>query len=96
MKPRNPFYVTGYGGPKYFCDRVTELATLRAAIDNGRNVTLLAARRMGKTGLIHHLFNALADRAGNGKIKRRGSHRRDLAGGNQIFVNGRIVIRINT
>lgn len=61
MKPRNPFYVTGYGGPKYFCDRVTELAKLRAAIENGRNVTLLAARRMGKTGLIHHLFNALAD-----------------------------------
>lgn len=61
MKPRNPFYVTGYGGPRYFCDRVTELAKLRAAIDNGRNVTLLAARRMGKTGLIHHLFNALAD-----------------------------------
>lgn len=29
-------------------------------MENGRNVTLLAARRIGKTGLIHHFFHSLA------------------------------------
>ena len=31
--------------------------TLLSALHNNRNVTLMAPRRMGKTGLIHHLFN---------------------------------------
>lgn len=61
MKLANPFVITGYSGPEYFCDRIREVEKLRRAVENGRNVTLLAARRMGKTGLIHHFFNHLAE-----------------------------------
>jgi len=61
MNVKNPFLVSGYGGPEYFCDRVDEVAKLRRAMENGRNVTLLSARRIGKTGLIHHFFNSIKD-----------------------------------
>lgn len=56
-KIRNPFIVGTYVSPEYFCDRETETKTLLKHIDNGRNVSLSAPRRIGKTGLIHHLFN---------------------------------------
>ena len=59
MKNENPFVVIGYRGPKLFCDRSKETKRLVGAIRNGRNVTLIAPRRYGKTGLIHHVFNGL-------------------------------------
>lgn len=59
MKYRNPFVVYGYEGPESFCDRNSETEKLKSALENGRNVTLLAERRIGKTGLIKHLFNSL-------------------------------------
>lgn len=52
----NPFLIVGYQGPKYFCDRRTETETLIAALKNGRNITLISPRRMGKTGLIKNTF----------------------------------------
>ncbi len=55
-KPFNPFPISGYFGPEYFCDREKEKQELINAIRNGRNVTLFAPRRIGKTGLIHHVF----------------------------------------
>jgi AAA+ ATPase superfamily predicted ATPase len=55
-KIANPFMVYGYAGPDYFCDREVETAQLCSALYNGRNVTLISPRRMGKTGLIHHAF----------------------------------------
>lgn len=55
----NPFFVTTYMGPEYFCDRVHESEELASALSNGRNVTLISPRRVGKTGLIHHLFHSL-------------------------------------
>ena len=55
----NPFVVYGYDSPEYFCDREGETAELIDAIENGRNVTLLSPRRMGKTGLIHNVFHRL-------------------------------------
>ncbi|MDR2126750.1 MAG: ATP-binding protein [Prevotellaceae bacterium] len=55
----NPFLLTGYGSSEYFCDRKTEMEKLINALHNGRNVTLVSPRRMGKTGLIQHVFNAL-------------------------------------
>lgn len=59
MKPRNPFVVAGYAGAEYFCDREAETRRLLSAVDNGRNVTLIAPRRYGKTGLIRHVQSML-------------------------------------
>ena len=53
----NPFLVYGYEGPHYFCDREEETRKLVSALENGRNVTLAAPRRIGKTGLIHNVFH---------------------------------------
>ena len=47
--PTNPFLITGYQGPDYFCDREKETASLMSALKNGRNITLISPRRMGKT-----------------------------------------------
>ncbi len=58
-KPANPFLVSGYRGPEFFCDREEETAQLASALVNGRHVCLISPRRMGKTGLILHLFNHL-------------------------------------
>lgn len=55
----NPFSVTSYIGPEYFCDRNEETKELDGALANGRNVTLVSPRRVGKTGLIHHFFQTL-------------------------------------
>ncbi len=55
----NPFSITSYMGAEYFCDRVHETEELAGALSNGRNVTLISPRRVGKTGLIHHFFRSL-------------------------------------
>jgi len=52
----NPFIVSGYHSPAYFCDREKETEKIIAALENDRNLTLISPRRMGKTGLIHHVF----------------------------------------
>lgn len=52
----NPFLIYGYQSPEYFCDRQEETRALLSALKNGRNVTLMSARRMGKTGLISNAF----------------------------------------
>ena len=61
MKPNNPFLVTGYHSPEYFCDRRQETETMIQALYNGRNVTLIAPRRMGKTGLVKNVFYKLRE-----------------------------------
>ena len=55
----NPFLVSGYVSPEYFCDRKTETEELLSALQNGQNVMLTSPRRMGKTGLILHVFHHL-------------------------------------
>ena len=59
MKPKNPFVIRGYAGADYFCDRQKETVKLISAIENDCDVTLIAPRRFGKTGLIHHVFARL-------------------------------------
>ena len=59
MKLNNPFLTAGYAGPDYFCDRVEETRKLISAVRNDRNVTLIAPRRYGKTGLISNVFARL-------------------------------------
>jgi len=61
----NPFLVSGYKGPDYFCDRTNETKIIRRHIGNGINTTLFAIRRLGKTGLIHHVFESYVN---NNKI----------------------------
>ena len=54
---KNPFVIGHYESAEYFCDRVEETAVLKKHIANGRHVTLISPRRLGKTGLIEHLFS---------------------------------------
>lgn len=61
MKPNNPFLISGYYSPELFCDREQETRAILEALHNGRNVTLIAPRRMGKTGLIRHAFYRLKE-----------------------------------
>lgn len=58
-KPANPFIVSGYHSPAYFCNRQTELAWLVEQFENERNAVLYSWRRMGKTALLKHFFNYL-------------------------------------
>lgn len=55
-KISNPFLVYGYISPEYFCDRKDETLKLISALKNGRHITLMSPRRMGKTGLIKNAF----------------------------------------
>ena len=58
MLQPNPFIITAdYYGPEYFCDRQAETEALESNIANGRNTVLISSRRMGKTGLIAHVFS---------------------------------------
>lgn len=56
----NPFVYKGYDGPVYFCDREKETENLISVLKNGRNITLLSPRKIGKTGLIKHVFNRIS------------------------------------
>jgi len=55
----NPFILKDYAGPEYFCDRAEETGRIINAIENQRNLTISSIRKMGKTGLIRHVFNQL-------------------------------------
>ena len=56
LKPKNPFVSQGYISPEYFCDRERETELMLSHFENGRNITLVSPRRIGKTGLIKNLF----------------------------------------
>ncbi len=51
-KTMNPFYIRGYHGEEYFCDREAETQSIISAVKNQRSITLTSLRKMGKTGLI--------------------------------------------
>lgn len=55
-KPSNPFILSGYHSPPYFCNRQPELDWLMEQFDNERNAVLHAWRRIGKTALLKHFF----------------------------------------
>jgi uncharacterized protein len=54
--PLNPFLLTGYHSPAYFCDREQEFAWLQEQFANERNVMIYSWRRTGKTALIRHFY----------------------------------------
>ena len=56
LRPKNPFVSQGYISPEYFCDRQEETDLMLNHFENGRNITLVSPRRIGKTGLIKNLF----------------------------------------
>lgn len=54
----NPFVTNGYAGAEYFCDRVQETEIMRELLLNENNIALISPRRLGKTGLIWHVFDS--------------------------------------
>ena len=58
-KLENPFVCLGYEGPDYFCDRTEETEKMVSYLRNGANITLVSPRKIGKTGLIHHVFHQI-------------------------------------
>lgn len=57
--PLNPFICQGYESHKYFCDRDKETKLMISTLYNGRNITLISPRRLGKTGLIWNTFHQI-------------------------------------
>ncbi len=55
----NPFIIRDYISPEFFCDRQKEMQRILSAMNNQRNITLSSIRKMGKTGLIHHVLYQL-------------------------------------
>lgn len=53
----NPFICQGYESPEYFFDRIEETEIMTSTLYNGRNITLISPRRLGKTGLIWNTFH---------------------------------------
>lgn len=53
---KNPFLTKGYISASYFCNRKNETTKIIQAIENGRDLTLISPRRMGKTGLVQHVL----------------------------------------
>ncbi len=64
MKKENPFVLNVYAGPEYFCNREKETDEIINAIENRRNLSLISYRRLGKSGLIKHVFNQLQKEKG--------------------------------
>ena len=58
----NPFVLQPYVREDLFCDRKAELETLISCIENGRNVSLISMRRLGKTGLIYRAFELMREK----------------------------------
>jgi len=58
----NPFLVSTYLDANYFCNRYKETKRVSENLKNGRSCTLYSIRKMGKTGLISHLFSQNTER----------------------------------
>jgi len=61
----NPFIFNGYESAELFFDREMELETLMKCVSSKTDVTLIAQRRMGKTGLILRLMDELKSSGSN-------------------------------
>ncbi|MDR1341992.1 MAG: AAA family ATPase [Prevotellaceae bacterium] len=57
----NPFLTIGYVEKDYFCDRENEVEAVCKNVENGMNTTLISARRLGKSALIHRIFEEFED-----------------------------------
>lgn len=61
MQP-NPFILEPYKKKELFCDREAETEQIINYLNNGRNITLISPRRLGKTGLIYRVFEEIGER----------------------------------
>mgnify|MGYP004444290435 CR=1 FL=1 len=52
----NPFIITGLVPRPYFCDREKESVSIIRTLTGGGNITLISARRIGKSKLINFCF----------------------------------------
>ncbi|MDX2190831.1 MAG: ATP-binding protein [Bacteroidota bacterium] len=52
----NPFIIKGYFDKLHFCDRDHETNKLFSNLVNQTNTTIFSPRKLGKTGLIYHIF----------------------------------------
>ncbi len=59
----NPFVISGYVSPDFFCDRENESERIIKAMRSGRNLTLISLRRIGKTGLLKHVKHQLESKS---------------------------------
>jgi AAA+ ATPase superfamily predicted ATPase len=55
----NPFITSGYAGSEYFCNREKETNLLLENIENNLSTSIIALRRIGKTGLVKHVISKL-------------------------------------
>ncbi|MBR5074162.1 MAG: ATP-binding protein [Bacteroidales bacterium] len=55
----NPFILEPYRSKELFCDREAETQSIIQYLTNGRNITLISPRRLGKTGLILRIFDEI-------------------------------------
>jgi hypothetical protein len=56
MEIENPFLITGYISPEYFCDREEELKILTSRVADSTHTALFSPRRFGKTALLQQLI----------------------------------------
>ena len=61
----NPFVIKGYFSKELFCDREDELEELYINIKSNSDTTLIAPRRMGKTGMIFRFFEYIEEKDEN-------------------------------
>lgn len=57
----NPFIIEPFVSSHYFCDREEETSRILNCLENGRNITLISPRRLGKTGLIYRVFDQIRE-----------------------------------
>ncbi|MGM9742015.1 MAG: ATP-binding protein [Candidatus Cryptobacteroides sp.] len=57
----NPFILEPYKSKELFCDREQETRQIIDYLNNGRNITLISPRRLGKTGLIFRVFEEIRE-----------------------------------
>jgi len=55
----NPFVLYGYSGTDNFCDRKQETEIIKDGLYNGSHMCIMSPRRMGKTGLVHHVLQQI-------------------------------------
>jgi len=61
MRNQNPFLHTTTFSPKHFINRRSETERIIGAVTNNRNIVLVSRKGLGKTSLIHNVFNELKD-----------------------------------